>query len=135
LTDLLVGAAAVVAYILYAFFGNVPGRDDIKGWAILMLVFIGIGVGAIIAAQILFRIICGDDGKEDEMDKAVGLRASRFGYSAVGLGILAMLISLACGASAVAALHIILGGCCLGGLADGAISIFFYEKGLRNGQN
>jgi hypothetical protein len=44
-----------------------------------------------------------------------------------------MLAALAFGLSAVAALHILLGAACAGSIAEGIVSVYFYECGIRNG--
>ena len=51
------GIIAVVAYVVYICAGNAPATEDIKAWAKLMLVFIGIGVAAQIVIQIVFHVV------------------------------------------------------------------------------
>ena len=50
------GIALMVAYIIYARGAKAPAAVDVKAWAVALLVFIGIGVGAQIVLQVLFHI-------------------------------------------------------------------------------
>jgi len=118
-----------------------------------MLAFIGIGVVMIITVQIAFHIAFAigiavkenerDDKRikrifsvsthEDEREKLIKLKSSRIGYTCAGLGFITALATLALGCQTVTALHILLGACALGSVAEGAVSVYFYEKGVRNG--
>jgi len=153
IAGIITGALMVAAYIIYALSKHSPTPDNLKSWATTMLVFIGISVVAVIIVQILFHIAFAvrvaakegeQDGKtverliastvvEDERDKLVGLRSARIGYSVTGAGLVAMLAVLALGLSAVAALHILLGATAVGSMAEGIVSVYFYERGVRNG--
>ena len=44
-----------------------------------------------------------------------------------------MLVALALGTAIVPVLHIFLGICLLGTIIEGIVSVFFYERGIRNG--
>ena len=150
--SMAMGILAGFAYMIYALGGSAPAPEDVRGWAIAMLVFIGISVAAVIVVQILFHIALGisvtlheKDEKsvkrvlkstmmEDEWDKAVGRKSSVFGYSLSGLGFCAALIALAAGGSVVLALHILFGASFLGGLTEGGMSVYFYEQGLQDGE-
>jgi hypothetical protein len=150
---MVAGIVLVAAYLVYALGAQAPAPEDLKGWAIAMLVFMGIAVAAVIVIQILFHIVYSigytikerahDDREiernlasfamEDEMDKLIDLRSARVGYACIGLGFAALLVALALGLSAVVALHIGFGACAAGGLLEGAVSIHLFERGLRNG--
>jgi hypothetical protein len=147
------GIIAVTAYIIYICVGNAPATEDIKAWAKLLLVFIGIGVAAQIVIQILFYVIFsigvavkendGDGEKtkkiirastfEDERNSLINLKTLRIGYTCAGIGLLATLIALAFGAAFVVALHIAVGAGALASLVEGCAGIFFHERGVRNG--
>ena len=147
------GALMVIAYIIYALGKHAPTSEDLKSWAISMLLFIGIGVVAGVVIQILFHILFAvgvavkerdkDDKAieriislevaEDERDKLVGLKSSRICVVIVGVGFIAALVGLVFGISSVFALHILLGSFSLGSIADGFVSVYFYEKGVHNG--
>ncbi|MEZ4628560.1 MAG: hypothetical protein R2912_10930 [Eubacteriales bacterium] len=85
--------------------------NDLQFWAKTILIFIGIGVVALIIIQIVFHILMAiskavqqklrdnevDEAEiersikvevaEDEMDKMIELKANRFGYTIVGPGL------------------------------------------------
>jgi hypothetical protein len=124
------------AYTVYALGKNAPGPEtpeSLRAWALGMLVFIGIGVAAAIVIQILFHIVFSIGIVEDEMDKLINLKAGHTGYICAGIGFVAALAALAFGASGVFALHILFGSFAGGSLAEGGVSIYLYEMGVRNG--
>ena len=148
------GVALTGAYCVYALGRTAPAAADVAAWARVLLCFIGIAVVATIVIQIIFhvlysvsiavkeqelsdkeveRIIAADAG-EDEMDKLIGLKASRFGYACAGIGALGSLFFLGFfGTSTVVVLHILLGACCVGSFVEGCVGIWLYERGVANG--
>jgi len=152
MVSLAAGFASFLAYLIFSLGKNAPATEDLKGWAVVMLIFIGISVAVQITAQVMFHILFaigvavkeGDkneekikkivtaETKEDEMDKRINLKSSRMGYVFAGLGFVAALFSLALGAAALIALHIILGACFIAAAAEGITAVFLYEKGVRN---
>ena len=153
IASIAAGAVAIAAYIIYALSERSPAPEDLKAWAITMLVFIGIGVALVIVIQILFHIATaigiaakepGCDDKEiernisslmveDERDKLINLKSSHAGYILAGIGFIAALAGLAAGISSVFALHILFGSFAAGSLVEGLISVHFYEKGVHSG--
>jgi len=158
IVSVVAGIALIIAYIIYAIGANAPATEDIKAWAVAVLVFIGIGVGIQIVVQIVFHIalavgiavkeeIKAGDKKggetaeriiksemlEDEWSKIIGLKASRVGSWFVGAGVIATLISLAVGAEMVIALHILFGMSALASVVEGITGIIYHERGVRNG--
>jgi xanthine/uracil permease len=147
------GVLLVSAYVIYALGEHSPAPDDLKSWAIAMLILIGIGVAAVIGIQIIFHIALAigiaikerehSDEEiernlssmtiEDERDKLISLKASHISVIFAGFGFVAALVGLAFGVSAVFALHVIFGACVIGSAAEGIATICFYEKGVRNG--
>ena len=143
------GVLLGVVYAIYALSERAPAPGDLKSWATAMLVFLGVGIAAIIVIQILFHVafaigiavkereqddktverIIASTVVEDERDKLVSLRSGRIGYITVGVGFVAMLIALAFGLSAIAALHILFAACFVGSAAEGVVSVYLYEKG------
>jgi hypothetical protein len=145
----------IVAYIIYTFGETSPISDDLRGWAIAMLIFIGIGIVITIVIQILFHIgfaigvamkdevrphnqksgkeiarIIKSSMVEDERDKIIERKSNRVEDTFAELGFIAMLIALACGASTVIALHIMLGAISGGMLMGGCVNIFYHERGV-----
>lgn len=153
ITSVVAGVLLNIAYIIYALGEHSPAPDNLKSWAIAMLVFIGIGIAAVIVIQIIFHIVTAigiaikeqehDDKEierhllslvvEDERDKLISLKSTHIGYVFVGIGFVVALAELALGMSSVVALHTLLGAFSVGSIAEGIASICFYEKGVRNG--
>jgi hypothetical protein len=156
ITSMAAGLLLFAAYTVYGLGKNLPGPESpesLKSWALGMLIFIGIGVAASIVIQILFHLVFsigiavkegeGNDKKveriiessmvEDEMDKLINLKSGHIGYICAGIGLAVALAALAFGASAVLALHILLGSFAGGSLMEGGMSIYLYERGVSNG--
>ena len=147
------GVLLIISYVIYALGKSAPAPNDLKGWAIVALVFIGIGVAAIIAIMILFHIayaigiavkekmqgrepdenverIMNSSMLEDERDKLIGRKSDRVEHIITGFGFIAALIALACGTSAVIALHIVLGATGGSTLIGGCVNIRYHERGV-----
>ena len=67
---------------------------------------------------------------EDEREKLINLKSSRISVVFAGIGFVAALGALACGLSAVIALHILFGAFAVSGIIEGILSIYFFEKGV-----
>lgn len=148
LTSIVAGILLTIAYGAYALSHHAPATDNLQAWATLMLIFIGMGVGALVMIQILFHVgysigiavkkrdeqnverILSSAMVEDEMDSLIGLKAMRAGYICMGIGFVATLTALALGLSIVAALHILLGSMLLGSILEGCFSVYHYERGI-----
>ena len=158
IVSIVAGLALVVAYIIYALGANAPVTEDIKAWAVVILVFIGIGIVMQIVVQIVFHIaltigiaikeelktgnnkggetaerIIKAEMLEDEWSKSIGLKAARVGSKFLGAGVIAALISLALGADTIMALHILLAMFALASVIEGITSIIYHERGVRIG--
>jgi len=151
---IIVAAVLVIGYIIYATGDSAPAADDMKGWARLILIFIGISVIAQIITQIIVQIGfsvsvatkegCEDEKlvmrtvrselAEDEMDRHITYRSSHIGYGVAGAGFVTALIALAFfDISAALLLNGILMVFFASMMAGGAVSIYMYEKG-ENGR-
>jgi hypothetical protein len=150
---MLAGVLLNAAYVIYALGSRAPASEDLQGWAVVILAFIGIGVIALIVIQILFHIafavgiavkegesndqkierIIASSMAEDEREKLIGLKSARIGYGCAGIGFIAALAVLALGISALLALHILLGSFAVGSLIEGGVCVYHYERGVRNG--
>ena len=158
IVSIVAGIALIVAYVIYAIGANAPAAEDIKAWAVAVLVFIGIGIGIQIVVQIVFHVALtigiaikeeiktGDKSGgetaeriikvemvEDEWVKIIDLKASRIGSWFAGAGIIGALISLAVGAETVIALHILFGMFALASVVEGITGIIYHERGVRIG--
>ena len=149
------GVLLLAAYSIYAFGkAGMENLDNLVFWAKTMLIFIGIGIVALIIIQIIFHIAlsvgmavkqklkdesCDDkeieksieqEMVEDEMGKLIELKANKIGYSFVGFGFLVGLIALVLGASAVVMLNILFFSSGIGSLVEGLVQIRYYRKGV-----
>ena len=151
--SMALGILLLIAYAVYALGDTSPAPDDLKAWALVMLIFIGAGIVAAIIIQILFHIVFAigiavkekdcDDEKveriikstmvEDERDKLIGLKAARIGYSCTCFGFIIGLAALAAGISVVAAFHIMVGAVAVGSFIEGGVSVYLNERGVCNG--
>ena len=147
------GILLMIVYIIYALSDVSPAPDDLKLWALAILVYIGICIAAVIIIQILFHIALAvgisvkeksNDGKiaeriikssmvEDERDKLISLKSNRIGYSFAGFGFVAGLVALVTGVSAVVVLHVMTGAYAVGSIIEGFVSVYLNEKGVSNG--
>jgi hypothetical protein len=150
IVSMAAGVVIFAAYIIYALGSSSPAIENVKDWAKVMLLFIGIGIGALIVIQILFHIGCAigiavkEEGKsdkeierivsatviEDEREKMINLKSAHIGYICVGLGFVAVLIALMMNVAIVSALHILFGAFGLASIMEGFVSIYLYERGI-----
>ena len=130
--------------------------EDTSLWARTMLLYIGIGVVAIIVVMIVFHIVLAisaevnkkiqetvtgempDDEEvyfdpEDEMDKLIGLKAGQIGYVVVGIGFIGGLITVAVGMAPGIMMNMAYLSFMLGNLLEGAVKIYFYKRGVSHG--
>lgn len=145
---LVTGVLVLAAYgvhILRRWREGALGADsELRVWASAMLLYIGIGIVVTIVIQILFQIIQavanevrheeGDDPSvEDEMDKLIGLKATRNGYAVAGFGFVASLVLLALRYPPAFMLNTAFVSFHLAGLCEAASSLYFYRRGVRHG--
>ena len=151
--SMCVGILLMIVYIFYALSDASPKPEDLKSWALAILIYIGACIVVVIVIQILFHIAFtvgiavkekSNDDKmaeriikssmvEDERDRLIGLKSMRIGYSFAGFGFVAGLIALAMGIPTVAVLHIMTGGFAVGSIIEGVLSVYFNERGVSNG--
>ncbi len=161
ITSITTGLLVLAAYCIYVWSrlnaGNLP-QDDLKFWAVTMLVFIGIGVIATIIIQIVFHVLLsvsiavqekmmnadcsdkevekaversiGSEMVEDEMHKLIELKSSRVSIVFMGAGFVAGLVTLAFQVSPVIMLNILFAACSLGSIAEGFAQLRYYRRGL-----
>ena len=153
LISMSVGILLLAAYAVYALGDASPAPDDLKSWAIALLVFVGACIAVGIVVQIVFHIMLAigisaeekdcDSKKveriikssmlEDERDKLISLKSSNITYKFAGFGLVAGLIALAAGISTVIALHIMAGSYAFGSIIEGCMIIYLNERGVQNG--
>ena len=155
IVSMTIGVLILAAYGIYALGkAGMEHANDLQFWARTILVFIGIGIVALIIVQIVFHIVLAvtkavqqklkdesiEDKKieqsieremvEDEMDKLIELKANKFGYAFVSLGIVAGIVSIALGAAPFVMMNIVFLACMVGGLAEGVVEIRYYRRGV-----
>lgn len=155
IVSIVSGVLLLAAYCIYALVKlGLGSLGDVRLWATTMLVFIGIGVAAMIVIQIVFHILLSigiavqkkirdesiDDKAmeasieremvEDEMDKLIELKANKIGYSFVSLGFVGGLVALALGALPAVMLNIAFLACMVGTVVEGLVQIRYYRKGV-----
>ncbi len=161
LSGIVVMLLMVAGYCAYAF-GKIStgaaASNDLKFWAGTMLLFIGIGIAAMIVVQIVFAICISiltaikekdacstkdvSDEKikrsveaittEDEMDRLIALKTAKISYSFLGIGIIASLVLLLIGFSVPVMLNVLFFASCIGGLCEGIVTIYYYKAGVHN---
>ena len=154
------GILILAAYCIYAFGKYQSGAiaaDDMKAWAGIMLVFIGIGVISAIVIQIVFHILLSItiavqervrtgrcDNKEiektigaemvtDEMDKLIELKSMRVGFIIAGIGFITALVTQLLNYPPAVLLNVAFISFSAGSLLEGLAQIYFYRRGIRNG--
>ena len=155
LLSIIISVLMVASYSIYAFGkAGTEHINDLQFWAKTILIFIGIGIVAMIILQIVFHILMAISGairqkmkndeineeeiertmrvetSEDEMDKMIELKSNRFGYTIMGLGFMGGLIAIAFGASAVAMLNILFFSTWVGSFVEGLMQIRYYRRGV-----
>ncbi len=151
------GLLVLLGYVLYVSKRVAAGllpADDLRAWAIAMLIFVGIGVVATIVIQIIFHILMSisiavkhkiekdivdekeiertidTEMTEDEMDKLISLKSDKVGFICAGTGFMAALVSLLFNASPALMLNILFVSFSVGSLMEGISQIYYYRKGI-----
>ena len=155
LLSIIISVLMLVSYSIYAFGkAGMEHMNDLQFWAKTILIFIGIGIVAMIILQIVFHILMAigkaihqklrdnevneeEIGRtlrvetaEDEMDKMIEMKSNRFGYTIMGLGFMAGLIAIAFGATAVAMLNILFFATWTGNFVEALMQIRYYRRGV-----
>jgi len=158
----ITGMLVMLSYLFYAIFKYNEATSEsltLKFWASKMLIFIGIGVIAIIITMILFHIIYSiglavklkmenndisdkeiqqtinqlikTDTVEDEMGKLIELKAMRIGFVCAGLGFVLSLVSLLFNYSPIIMINILYLSFGFGSALEGLVQLYYYKKGIR----
>lgn len=156
-STMLSGIIMIAAYIIYVsnkVKAGLLAADDLRGWALAMLTFIGIGIVITIIIQILFHISmsvsyavgskiqnqdCDEtdiektiklEMVEDERDHLVSLKANQIGFAVAGCGFVAALLALVFNASPAVMMNIAFAGFFVGSFIEGAAQIYYYRRGV-----
>jgi hypothetical protein len=157
IVSIVASLAFLAAYGSYAygqFSSGAVDPNDLRSWAGVMLVFIALGIVAMIVIQIVFHILLSigiavqktiEDQStaeqeidrsikaefvEDERDRLIGLKSMRVGMLTSGLGFVASLVSLVLGASPVLMLNILFFSFFAGSVLDGFAHLYYYRQGV-----
>ncbi len=160
IVSMLTAVIVLGAYWLYAYGkvqSNAVAADDMRFWAITMLVFIGIGIVVAVVIQLLFHILLSiavavreksreGDGDEqergstiesdmvtDERDQLIELKSMRVSFIVVVIGFVSALVLLIIHPSMAVMLNILYGSFYIGSLAGSVIQLFYYKRGIRYG--
>lgn len=159
----IIGILVSVSYLIFAITTYQNGSAaslTLKFWAEWILIFIGIGVVAMIIGTILFSIaypiiisikfkienkdmpddefkkqvesIIKTDMVEDEMGKLIELKSMRIGFAFAGVGFVLSLVSLLLNYSPIIMIHIIFLSFSIGSALEGLASVYYYKKGVRH---
>lgn len=147
---MITGIALAAGYAVYVMGPAAPAVENIRAWAVVMLIF----MGAFIAAQVLVQVllhamlaagIAARRGTaatgaveaemnsltvEDERDTRIGLKANSSAYALASLSLPAALVVLAIGAPVAVGLHVLLGGMLLAVILQCGLRAYYYERGL-----
>lgn len=133
--------------------------NDLKFWSTIMLITIGLGIAVMMVIQIVFhiylaisnevkkeiskKISCGNKtmscediemiDQEDEMDKLISLKASKYSFGTIGVGFAVALITLYYHLPPAVMLNIIFVSFMLASLLEGMLQLSFYRKGIHHG--
>jgi len=156
-TNIISGTVVLIVYLFYVSGSYQDGllvMDDLKYWAQVMLIFIGIGIAMAILVQIVFHILfsiglavkesikngnCNDqeiertiklEMVEDEMGKLIELKSMRVSYSTAGVGFVASLILLYFEYPPFMALNVLFVSFCVGSILDGCTQLYYYKRGV-----
>ena len=153
IVNIVAGAVLAVAYLVFALGSSAPETENLKGWAVAILVLVGSGVASQIVIQVIFHIVysasiaakeaglndeeimrvVSSEMADDEMDKLINLKSAHIGYICVGIGFVTALVMIALGHPVIYALHALLGSFLTGSLAESCVTVYLYERGVHNG--
>jgi hypothetical protein len=158
-TSIVSAAAIMAAYFIYTlgkYQAGVIADGNLKFWATTILVFIGIGIAASIVIQIVFHILlsisiavkqkmqdvdCDDkeieksigaEMVEDEMDKLIELKSTRFGFYLSGIGYVLALLSLVFNFSPAVMLNILFVSFFAGPIISSIAQLYYYRSGVNH---
>ena len=150
------GIAILAAYCIYVagkMQQGAAGLEDIKFFAVSMLVFLGISIAVTIAVQVIFHILLSvsiavrerekeekvienainAEMVEDERDKIIELKSARITMVVTMAGFVVGLIMLALDYQPAVMLNILFIAGSLGAIGEGVGKLIYYRAGIRHG--
>ncbi|MCF7924872.1 MAG: hypothetical protein K9L64_07210 [Candidatus Izimaplasma sp.] len=159
----IVGLLISLSYLLYAIIKYNEGSAEsltLKFWAARILIFIGIGVVAIVIAIIFLHIFYSiylaiklkqenealsdkeieeqisqmikTDSIEDEMAKLIELKAMRIGFAFAGIGFVLSLIAVLLNYSPIIMVNILFLSFSIGSALEGFVQLYYYRRGVNH---
>ncbi len=117
--------------------GAYDGPEALQLWArsVLWLVAYSIGIAIVIAIlfAILYAMLTGEkklSDLRDERDRMIEIRGMRIGMILISIGLMAAIVDLALGASALHALIILLISCSVSEIVKNIFKIACYRRGF-----
>ena len=133
----------IVAVMFYATIagqyaaGTFDGPDGLMFWARSVLWLVGYSIGIAIAVTIgftiVYAILTGEkkpSDLRDERDRMIEHRGMRIGSVLTATGLVAAIVDLAWGNSALHAFNVMLIGCSLSEIVKNIFKIFCYRRGF-----
>ncbi len=157
IAGIISGVVVLAVYLFYTFGRYQSGLlapDELKSWAQIMLIFIGVGIAIMIVIQIIFHILfsigiaikenikngsCGDQDienkiqlemVEDEMDRLIELKSLRVGIIVAGIGFVISLFILAFNYPPMIMLNIVFISFSFGSILEGFTKLYYYKRGI-----
>ena len=150
------GIAILAAYCIYVagkMQQGAAGVEDIKFFAVAMLVFLGISIAVTIAVQVIFHILLSvsiavrerekeekaiesainAEMVEDERDRIIELKSARITMIVTMAGFVVGLIMLALDYQPAVMLNILFIAANLGAIGEGVGKLIYYRAGVRHG--
>lgn len=129
---------AIFAWTIYQrhLAGQFDLTSDFRNWGIILLIFMGVSIGARILIYIVFHIINTIATQEeelpitDERDKLIQLKSTRNSHYAFAVSMMLGFLSLAIGAPIYIILVAFVASGLISEIVDNGSQIYYYRKGV-----
>ncbi len=129
------------AYCLYVFLkyqeGTTAMSHDLFFWGRVILIFIPISIAARIIIYILFHVVNTavtredeDPSFQDERDRLIDLRATKYAYVVSGFGFLFAMVTLVLRMPPAVMINVIFLFCNIGSMVEEGTKFYFYRRGF-----
>jgi hypothetical protein len=142
LVNIFSGLIITTIYAWIVYQKHLQGRfdltEDFSKWGVLLLIFMGVSIGARIVIYIIFHIINAiatheeDMPVTDERDKLIKLKSTRNSHWTFSLGIMLSILALAIGMPVYGILIAFVVCGLISEIVDNSSQIYYYRKGIRN---
>jgi uncharacterized membrane protein len=145
--------AAYCIYVTGKIRQGAAGLEDLRFFAVSMLIFLGIGIAVTIAVQVIFHVLLSvsiavrerekeekaiesainAEMVEDERDKIIELKSTRIQMIVAMAGFVAGLVMLALDCQPAVMLNTLFIAAVLGAIGEGVAKLIYYRAGVRHG--